>query len=292
VNPPGAGSEGAADPENGSLFPADPEPDGRAGNAGPSPADEETPEALQVHLPAFDGPLDLLLHLIRKNKVNIYDIPIALITEQYQKTLEVMQELDLEIAGEFIYTAALLIHIKSRMLLPRAEGPEAEDDPRRELVDRLLEYRRVKEIAEGLHELETVERGIWIRPPEPVRGKPEVELPLTECSLFDLVEVFSRVVERYRHAHPPALELSAPRFSVKEKMLQVLGRLGDESPLHLLGFLSESPSRSEIVVLFVATLELVRLQVIRLFQAEALGEILLHRTSESFDLDAFEDYYR
>lgn len=278
------------------LFPQEPEP-------GPSPAEvaaaaaaaaeeDDTPEALRVHLPAFDGPLDLLLHLVRKNKVEITDIPIALITEQYQQTLEAMQELDLEIAGEFIYMAALLIHIKSRMLLPRPEGTEPEEDPRRELIDRLVEYRKVKEIAEGLHELETVERGVWIRRADPSRGLPDIELPLAECSVFDLVDQFQRIVERYRLAHPPAYEVAPQRFSVKEKMLQVLGKLSDETPLHLVGFLSQAPSRGEIVVLFVATLELVRLQLVRLYQDQAFAEILLHRTEENFDVDTFEDYYQ
>ena len=178
------------------------------------------------------------------------------------------------------------------MLLPRPEGAGEEEDPRQELVDRLLEYRRVKEIAEGLHELETIERGVWVRQPAADRQKPEAELPLTECSLFDLVDVFQKVLDRYRLAHPPAYEVTPQRFSVKEKMLQILGRLSEETPLHLLGFLSESPSRAEVVVLFVGTLELVRLQLVRLYQDAAFAEILLHRTEESFDIEAFEDYYQ
>ncbi len=255
-------------------------------------ADDDTPELLKVHLPAFDGPLDLLLHLIKRNKLNIYDIPIALITDQYHQTLDLMHELDLEVAGEFIYMAALLIHIKSRMLLPKPEGVEPEEDPRQELIDRLLEYRRVKEIAEGLHELETVERGVWLRQGSHDRQKPDSELPLAEASLFDLVDAFQKVIDRYRLAHPPAYEVSPQRFSVKEKMLQIMTKLEQETPIHLLGFLSEAPSKGEIVVLFVGTLELVRLQLIRAYQEGLFGEILLHRTGEAFDLDTFEDYYQ
>jgi len=284
--------------ENGALqlFEAPPEAENPESNpeaASAAAADaDETPEELRVHLPAFDGPLDLLLHLIKKNKVNIYDIPITLITEQYQHAVAMMQELDLEIAGEFIYMAALLIHIKSRTLLPRPEGAPEEEDPRQELVDRLLEYRRVKEIAEGLHELETLARGVWVRQPSPIEQAPEADLPLAECSLFDLVDAFQKVLDRFRLAHPPAYEVQVQRFSVKEKMVQILTRLEQEAPIHLLAFLSSTPSRGEIVVLFIGTLELVRLRLIRAFQPEAFGEILLSRTEETFDIDSFEDYYQ
>ena len=267
--------------------------DGEAPQGGPADAESEddTPEELKVHLPSFDGPLDLLLHLVRKHKVDIYDIPIALITEQYNATLEAMRELNLEVAGEFIYMASLLIHIKSKLLLPQQEGPDGEpEDPRRELVDRLVEYRKVKEIAEGLHELETLERGVWTRKPSPI-GRPEAELPLAEASIFDLVDAFGKVLERFRLAHPPALKVAPQRYSVKEKMLQVLGRTSD-GPVHLVSLLSEIATKGEVVVLFVATLELVRLGLVRALQQETFGEILLHRTEGNFDFAQFEDSYQ
>ncbi len=150
------------------------------------------PEAWQVHLPIFDGPLDLLLHLIKLNRVEITDIPVATICDQFHAYLQLMEELNLDVAGEYIYEAAVLIHIKSKMLLPRpprAEG-EPEEDPRQELVDRLLEYRRLKEVAQSFAEVDRLRMGIWTRQPQPLPTLPEDEeqtIDLGEVSLFDLL---------------------------------------------------------------------------------------------------------
>src|SRR6185295_5899275 len=163
-----------------------------------------------VAIPAFSGPLDLLLHLIRINEVSITDIPIAEITEQYTAYLETMQELDLDVASEYVALAAELIYIKSKMLLPRAPG-EPEVDPRADLAQRLLEYEKFKRSAETLHAIDTLRGGLWPRP--------EVEIPRAEgdetleVSLFDLIETFRRVTENYRLAHPPALAIHQLRFS-------------------------------------------------------------------------------
>src|SRR5689334_7491541 len=127
------------------------------------------PDAWRIHLPVFDGPLDLLLHLIKMNRVEITDIPVATICDQFQAYLELMEVLNLDIAGEYIYEAALLIHLKSKMLLPRPSKPEGEpeEDPRQELVQRLLEYRRLKEVAQSFAELDRMRMGIWTRKPQP-----------------------------------------------------------------------------------------------------------------------------
>src|SRR5438552_2057127 len=165
---------------------------------------ESSVDALPVHLDNFEGPLDLLIHLIRKNELNVYDIPIALITRQYLDTIQLMQELDLDVAGEFLVMAATLIHIKSKLLLPRPEtaaGVEgAEEDPRDALVRRLLEHQKFKAAAELLHEREQVRSAQWPRPDERVAElagdgyEPELEV-----DLFSLLTAFQTVVQRAKH---------------------------------------------------------------------------------------------
>ena len=123
--------------------------------------DESDPEAYKLDLPSFHGPLDLLLHLIKQHEVDIYDIPIVLITEQYNQYLDTMQELDLEVAADYVYMAAVLIHIKSKMLLPRDESQDGSEDPRADLVDRLLEYQQFKSVAESFAEMDVVRMGMW-----------------------------------------------------------------------------------------------------------------------------------
>src|SRR6185436_20248695 len=177
------------------------------------------PESWRVHLPVFDGPLDLLLHLIKINKVEITDIPVATICDQFHAYLALMEELNLDIAGEYIYEAALLIHLKSKMLLPRppkAEG-EPEEDPRQDLVERLLEYRRLKEIAQSFAEVDRMRMGIWTRKPQPLPQAPEEEegtIDLGEVSLFDLMGALRQALVRYDREHPPPLQLTLEAFSV------------------------------------------------------------------------------
>ena len=159
------------------------------------------PESWRVHLPVFEGPLDLLLHLIKMNRVEITDIPVATICDQFHAYLQLMEELNLDVAGEYIYEAALLIHIKSKMLLPRpakAEG-EPEEDPRQELVQRLLEYRQLKEVAQSFAELDRVRMGIFTRKPQPLPQAPEEEgtIDLGEVSLFDLMGALKTALVRY-----------------------------------------------------------------------------------------------
>ncbi|MFN2387797.1 MAG: ScpA family protein [Thermoanaerobaculia bacterium] len=252
---------------------------------------EETPGSSlpPVELEAFSGPLDLLLHLIRVNEVSITDIPIARITEQYAAYLDAMRELDLDVASEYVGLAAELIYIKSRMLLPRAPGAP-EEDPRHDLVRRLQEYERFKKTAETFHEIDTLRAGLWPRPETPVPPSPDGET--LEVSLFDLIEAFRQVTERYRLAHPPAMEIRHLRFSVSDKIREILGRLEEARTLPLLEFLGELRYRAEAVTAFLALLELVRLGVVRVFQASAFGEIHASRTELPFSAEQVRETYR
>lgn len=233
----------------------------------------------QVKLEMFEGPLDLLLHLIREHQLNILDIPMATITDEYLRYLTLMQELDLDVAGEFLLMAATLIHIKSKMLLPpeeAAEGEEAEEeDPRAELVDRLLEYKKFKEAAQTLGLLES-EQALLHR-----RGAPAIELtvegPLS-VSLFELMRAFRDVLRR---ADVPALlEITAEELNVGQRIVLLLDRLAAESPLEFVGLFAGSTRRAEIIVTFLALLELLRRRLATARQAEPMGPIMIYRSVE------------
>ncbi len=246
------------------------------------------PESWRVHLPIFEGPLDLLLHLIKINKVEITDIPVAVICDQFHEYLKIMDELNLDIAGEYIYEAALLIHLKSKMLLPRppkAEG-EPEEDPRQELVERLLEYRRLKEAAQSLAELDRVRMGIWTRKPQPLPKPDPVEdeeIDIGEVSLFDLLGALKKALVRYEREHPPPLQLSLEEFSVRGQFDRLLGALDAGRPFDLVMDLKSRSCRAEAISAFLAVLELARLNLVRIHQTEA-GDVLLYRTTREADL--------
>ena len=242
-----------------------------------------------IAIAAFAGPFDLLLHLIRVNEVSITDIPIAEITEQYTAYLDTMHELDLDIASEYVAMAAELIYIKSRMLLPRPTGA-VEDSPLEDLARRLAEYERYKNAAENLHEIDALRAGLWSRPPTAPPPSPDGEA--LEVSLFDLIGAFREVTERYRLAHPPALEIRHQRFSVRAKMEELLARLDEKRTLPLLDFLGTFQFRAEAVTAFLAMLELVRLGVARAFQRAAFGEIHVTRTEIPFTMSDVRDTYR
>jgi segregation and condensation protein A len=241
------------------------------------------PDAWRVHLPVFDGPLDLLLHLIKMNRVEITDIPVATICDQFHAYLELMEVLNLDVAGEYIYEAALLIHLKSKMLLPRppkAEG-EPEEDPRQELVQRLLEYRKLKEIAQSFAELDRTRMGIWTRRPQPLPQAPEEEegtVDLGEISLFDLMGALRQALVRYDREHPPPLQLTLEAFSVRGQFDRLLGILDAGRPFDLVDDLRTRSCRSEAIAAFLAVLELARLNLVRVHQTES-GDILLYRTT-------------
>jgi len=252
---------------------------------------EETDERAlpPVAIAAFSGPLDLLLHLIRVNEVSITDIPIADITEQYTAFLDTMRELDLDVASEYVALAAELIYIKSKMLLPRAPGEEAVD-PRADLAQRLLDYEKFKRSAETLHAIDTLRGGLWPRAETEIPKAAGAEESL-EVSLFDIIEAFRKVSEQYRLAHPPALAIHHLRFSVAEKMIELLERLDAARTMSLLEFLGQMRYRAEAVTTFLACLELIRLGVVRAFQPRPFAEIHATRTDLPFTIQQIRDNY-
>jgi segregation and condensation protein A len=226
----------------------------------------------RVQLEIFEGPLDLLLHLIKKNEVSITDIPIATITEQYLATVEVMQTLNLDVAGEFLVMAATLIHIKSRMLLPITDGEEEEEegtDPRADLVRRLLEYQRFKDAADQLERRELLTRDVFVRSASPVEDVPAAGF--REVSVFELMTALKRVLDRLPKdiVHEVLLE----KITVREKMTLLLDHLRAHGKALFESLFAEVKSRMEVVVTFLAMLELVKVRAIRIFQEEATGPI-------------------
>lgn len=248
-----------------------------------SPDGVTLPDTWRVHLPIFEGPLDLLLHLIKLNKVEITDIPVATICDQFHAYLGIMKDLNLDVAGEYIYEAAFLIHLKSKMLLPRppkAEG-EAEEDPRQELVERLLEYRRMKEVAQSFAEVDRMRMGIWTRRPQPLPALPEDEeqqVDLGEVSLFDLLSALKTALVRYDREHPPPIQLTLEAYSVRGQFDRLLAMLDAGRPFDLIADLRERSCRAEAIATFLAVLELARLNLVRLHQTES-GDVLLYRTT-------------
>src|SRR5436305_5175142 len=251
------------------------------------PADEqdESAGALKVTLPSFHGPLDLLLHLIKQHKIDIYDIPIALITTQYNGYLDAMEELSLDVAADYIYMAALLIHIKSKMLLPHDED-EVIEDPRQELVDRLLEYQRFKAVAESFAEVDVLRMGVFPRPATPVPGQEASEIDMSEVGLFDLIDAFRTALNRYKINHPQSIELQHLVHKVSDKMRELYETLTERSPIRLQWFL-EGRGREELIAVFLATLELVRLGGVALQQSDIFGEIVISKTGTAVDEGQF-----
>jgi segregation and condensation protein A len=239
---------------------------------------------LNFHLEQYDGPLDLLLDLIRKQEVNIYDIPIASITQQYLEYMQRALELDIELSAEFVYMAATLIHIKSRMLLPRdpeLEKISPEDDPRRELVDRLLEHERFKNAAEMLQQKRMMEEAAWSNP-QINQFLSEDDDPGLAVTLFDLVKTFQTVLERAKNR--PIYEVGKEDVSVPDmvRYLEAVFRDRKGESLSVAELFEKQPSRRAMICLFLAMLELVRRQALALTQKDAFGDIGLKR-HRSFD---------
>ena len=233
----------------------------------------------RVRLEMFEGPLDLLLYLIQVNEIDIYDIPIAKITQEYLGYLAGMKELDLEIAGEFLVLAATLIHIKSKMLIPVqeliAEGISAED-PRQELVERLLEYRRFKEAAIEFEELEAGRALLYVRPADP--AAPITEGPL-EVSLSALLRAFMTVMQRAPEAM--GVEITPETINVGERMVALLDRLAVQSPMPFLALFEGVTTRALLIATFLGLLELLRRGLVRARQSEPGSEITIYRTVET-----------
>ncbi len=235
----------------------------------------------KVKLEVFEGPLDLLLYLIKRDEIDIYDIPIEHITKQYMQFIELFKMLDLDVAGEFIVMAANLIYIKSRSLLPASVQPpeeEAEEeDPRWELVRQLLEYKKFKEAAAHLGLREVAREGIFPRVPE---GPEAVaERPLGEVSVFDLINAFNKILKRLETKQESLAEIFEERYSVADKIDLILKMSSGGVALRFTELFTDAASRSEIVVTFLALLELVRMKQLRCVQAEPFAEIELQRVS-------------
>jgi segregation and condensation protein A len=228
-------------------------------------------ELYRVRLDVFEGPLDLLLHLIRTQELDIYDIPIARVTEQYLAYLDLMRELNISLAGEFLLMAATLIHIKSRMLLPpdpTATPDIPPEDPRRELVERLLEHEQFRRAADLLHDRQIVEDSIW------VRGEREFEAEEAEAvsaTLFDLVAAFHRILERHRDRI--VLQVDHESISLEQRLEELRALLKLRREFFFSLFLQQPVSRLYLVVTFFALLELTRLQEIRLAQEAHFADI-------------------
>jgi segregation and condensation protein A len=249
-----------------------------------APDFESILEGYPVRLDNFEGPLDLLLHLIKTHKVNVYDIPIALVTKQYLEYLELMQELDLEIAGEFLVMAATLIHIKSRMLLPRPapDQEDPEEDPRDALVRRLIEHQRFKAAAELLHERETVRSAQWHRPDERVAAiAGEESEPEIEVDLFSLLTAFKTVLERARHR--PGIVVPAEQISVEARIEQLLARLSETEACGFPELFDDVAGKADLIVTFLALLEMIRLKVVRVYQTGAFGDIRIYKRARPAD---------
>jgi segregation and condensation protein A len=247
---------------------------------------EPAPDAFPVKLSNFEGPLDLLLHLIRKHELDIHDIPIALITTQYLQAIAFMQELDLDVAGEFLVMAATLIHIKSKMLLPRPEtaaGVEGdEEDPRDALVRRLLEHQKFKAAAGLLHEREQLRAAQWLRPDGRVAELAGDEYePEIEVDLFSLLNAFQAVVQRLKQR--PQVVLPPEQISVEVRIGQLLARLSETEACGFDDLFADIQERSGLIVTFLALLEMIRLKLVRVFQSGSFGPIRVYKRSRPAD---------
>jgi segregation and condensation protein A len=237
-----------------------------------------------VRLGTFEGPLDLLLHLIKQNEVNIYDIPIALVAKQYIDYIDLMQEMNLDVAGEFLVMAATLIHIKSRMLLPRPD-PTQEDpdeDPREALVRRLLEHQKFKAAAELLHERETLRSAQWTRPDGPITEiAGEAPEPEIEVDLFSLISAFRAVVERSKQR--PKVYLPGEQVSIEDRIEQLMSKLSETEACGFEDLFADVQSRSGLIVTFLALLEMIRLKLVRVFQSGAMSPIRVYKRARPAD---------
>jgi segregation and condensation protein A len=247
---------------------------------------ESSPDAYKVKLDSFEGPLDLLIHLIRKNEVNIYDIPIALITEQYLSFIALMQELNLDVAGEFLVMASTLIHIKSRTLLPRpdpTQDDEPEEDPREALVRRLLEHQKYKAAAELLHERETLRSAQFMRPDSAVSEAAGEEYePELEVDLFSLIAAFKSVLERA--SRRPHMVLPPEAIPIETRIDQLLARLSESEACGFEDLFADGDgSRGFMIVTFLALLEMIRLKLVRVFQSGGSGAIRVYKRARPTD---------
>jgi segregation and condensation protein A len=231
---------------------------------------DHTTDDLKIVMGEFEGPLDLLLHLIRQEQVSIYDIPVARIADEYLRYLRAMQDMDIAVAGDFLVMAATLIELKTKMLLPRDPfaAPDEEEDPRKDLVDQLLEYQKYKAAAQMLWSRATVERAVFKRAElETDKNNPEVAV-----GLFDLLKVFQEILAR--HKEEVLLEIEREEISMSEMLERLRNMVLSSGELNLRVFFERAKSRRELVVAFLSVLELVRTTEVRLIQRETFGDII------------------
>lgn len=231
-------------------------------------------DSYRVKLDAFEGPMDLLMHLIDRNKIDIYDIPIASLTQQYMDHLDRLKEFNIEIASEFLVMAATLLQIKSRMMLPKPPKEEEaeEEDPRRELVQRILEYRRFKQVSSVLSEMVQEQERFYAREPLPL---PIQHLPPENLSMKALLEAFQTVLEVKEELRIPDALVSPEEYSIQDKMRDILSLLNRANGKLLFSEAFRSGTRTELIVTFLAMLELIRLKAVTVKQQRPFAEIYI-----------------
>lgn len=238
----------------------------------------------KINIPLYQGPLDLLLDLIKKQEMNIHDIQIAKITSQYLEYLHKLEELNVDVSADFIYMAATLIYIKSKMLLPPdplASPEEQAADPRADLVQRLVEHEKFKNAAQLLYQKQQIEENVWSKPDKSLYHDEGTEGELV-VSMVDLVRVFQQVLERRKEVS--RIELQHEQFTVAQTMAQLRAQIlaSDENAVNLIRFFEACPSRHAMIVAFLAVLEMVKMQAISMVQEKQFGEIVL-RKHKMFD---------
>ena len=221
----------------------------------------------------FEGPMDLLVHLIKKNELDIYDIPIALVTEQYLQYLEWLKIMNIDYAGDFIVMASTLAQIKSRMLLPASAEDEDEDDPRHEIVKPLLEYLQMKSAAEQLSERHLLGEETFLRGRDQKEFLEIQQGEYIQVSLFELIDAFQKILEKI--PSDQRMEFSADKISVKERITQITDMLEAKGSLTFIELFSDNPDKGEVIVTFLAILEMVKLALIRIVQHTQTGVMRL-----------------
>jgi segregation and condensation protein A len=233
----------------------------------------------RIHVAEFDGPLDLLLYLIKRDKIDIHDIPIAPITRSYMEYLDLMQELNLDVAGDFMVMAATLIHIKSKMLVPvdptEAQGDEDQEDPREALVQRLLEFQRYKEAAGILHQQAQIRAATWTRPDTVLPSFDDTGEEMLEAGLFDLISAFKELLDRRRTLF--AHEVESEGKSIEQRIEELLALLREGESLDFLELFAMQETKADMIVTFLALLELIRLKQVKVYQRGIFGPIRVFR---------------
>jgi segregation and condensation protein A len=236
-------------------------------------------DAPRIELPVFEGPLDLLLHLIRRNELDIHDIPIAPITRQYMEYLDLMREMNLELAGDFMVMAATLIHIKAKMLVPleptEAEGDEEAEDPRDALVQRLLEFQRYKEAAGVLHQKGQIRAATWTRPDGVLPVFDDAGEEMLEAGLFDLIAAFKELLDRRKALL--ALDVEGQGKSLEQRIEELMAEIRQGESRELADLFSAEETKAGMILTFLALLELIRVNRIRVYQRALFGPIRVFR---------------